>query len=423
MTKFPQKLVSCLLILLTAACAPGFPTLPWLPTAIPTRTRTPGAGASATPPATATTAAGSPTPGITTVRIWLPPQLDPNGPSAASKLLKARLDGYLSTHQGITLDVRIKGKDEPGGLLEALSLTRSAAPDILPDLVALARTDLEAAALKGMLHPLNELTGELGGADWYPYARESGRVQNADYGLPFAGDALAIAYRPSQFEKTPTTWEELFAKERSLALVGNDPTDLLLLNLYLSTGSPLLDSSNEPYLEQDSLQKVLETVQGGKLVPLQSQEAVWTAFVDQRADMALVWSSQFLQEDRQDDTALLPLPSLEGAPFVLGRTWAWALAGSNTRNDAAAVELAVWLTADDFIAKWDQAAGYLSPRPNAMDLWDSNGMLDLISQSAELVPGNDLLAAMAPIFQEALNRTLNGDPPADVAQSAVEALK
>lgn len=410
-------------LLLTTACSPGLPAIPWLTPAA--STRTPAAQRTPTPAAmeTRTPPAVSPTPGRMTLRLWLPPQFMPQGPSAASRLLKARLNEYLAGHPGIDLDIRIKGSGDSPSLLDALSLTRSAAPAILPDLAALPRPDLEAAALKGMLHPLGSLSEELSSPDWYLYARESGRVQKVDYGLPFAGDALAIVYHPSEFQQPPTTWEDLFAQKRSLALVTDDPQGLLLLNLYLSTGSAVLDSSNRPQLEQEPMQHVLEVVQAGNLVPVQSEQAVWGAFADGRADMGLLWASRFIREERVEDSALMPLPSLGGEPFVLGTTWAWALAGSNSENDEAAADLAKWLTASDFLAEWDLAAGYLPPRPTALQTWENHEPLDLISQSAELMPGDDVLVVIGPVLHDVLDRTLRGEPPADVARAASEALK
>lgn len=417
------RLVSAALLLALSSCTGGLPAIPWLTPASPTRTASLEPVETPTLAQAGTVPAPSPTPGRMTLRLWLPPQFAPQGTSPASKLLKARLNEYLARHPGVDLDIRIKGSAENPNLLDAISLTRSAAPAILPDLAVLSRVDLEAAALKGLLRPLGALSEELGGPNWYLYARESGRIQDVDYGLPFAGDALGIVYHPSAFEQAPSTWEELFAKDRSLAMVTGDPDSLLLLNLYLSTGSALVNSSNQPLLEKEGLQRVLELLRAGNVVPLQSEDAVWSAFVDGRADMGLIWASRFIREAPVDDSALMPLPSLDGEPFVLATTWAWALAGSNSENDAAAAELARWLTADDFIAEWDLAAGYLPPRPTALQAWDKHAAFDLISQSAELIPANDLLSAVGPVLQDALDRTLRGEPAEDVARSATEALK
>jgi ABC-type glycerol-3-phosphate transport system substrate-binding protein len=417
-------MIACLLILFTQACKPGLFTIPGAAT--PTATQQPFTPESQPPTqpdrGTLPAPVASPTPQSSTLRLWLPPQFDPNGSSPAAKLLKGRLDEYIQAHPEILLDVRIKGSNDPSDLLEALSLTRSAAPSLLPDLVTLPRADLEASALKGALHSPEGLNDQLSGPDWYPYARQSGHVQNTPYGLPFAGDALVIAYHPSQFEHIPTRWEELFVAQKSLALYSDDPNGLLVLSLYLSTGSPLVDSSNRPYLDKDALTRVLQVIQKGRFIPLQSEEAAWTAFIDNRAQLALVWASRYLQMPPRD-SALMPLPSPDETPYALASTWTWALAGSDPENDPAALELAAWLSEPQFMAQWDQAAGYLSPRPTALKLWDQKSSLDLISQSAQVIPGSDLLAALGPSLKDALLRTLNGEAPEDVAASIIDSLQ
>ena len=58
----------------------------------------------------------------------------------------------------------------------------------------------------------------------------------------------------------------------------------------------VLDSSNRAQLEQEAMQRVLEVVQAGNLVPVQSEQAVWGAFADGRADMGLIWAPRFIRE-------------------------------------------------------------------------------------------------------------------------------
>ena len=382
----------------------------------------------ATRPASVTEGVSSPEPQTATppaaphiLRIWLPPQFNPDAETPAAKVLKARLDAFAQSHLDLSLDLRIKGNDDVS-LLEILSLTHSAAPNALPDLVALPRADLEAAAIKGFIHPLTGLTDLLNDPDWYSYARQLGHVQNAAYGLPFAGDALAIAYHPSEFNEPPVTWEDLFLQQRYLAILKDDPNSLLQLSLYLSAGKPLLDETNHPSLDEVTLTDAFQKLVDARFIAAQSEDAALEAFTDGRADLCLIWTSRFIR-DPQPDTALLPFPGLEGTPFTLATSWAWALAGEDPQNELLAAELAEWLAADDFLTEWDQAAGYLSPRPNALQAWDAQSSLDMISQSAQVLPSNDLLSALGPVLQEALSRILNGEQAEVVARSVVEALK
>lgn len=405
-----RRILGFVLLALLTACGTLVP-----PTSTPvpvstTETATPVVIQTDTPPA------------VDRLRLWLPPQLDPDADNAAAAILKARLDAFVEAHPGLTLEIRIKGSQDGPSLLETLSLTRSAAPNALPDLVALPRTDLEAAALKGLVHPLQGLTDLLSDPNWYPYARQLGQVQNAPYGLPFAGDVLAVAYRPENFETPPATWEDLFAENRTFAISSGEPTSYLQLSLYLSSGSPLLDETNRPVLDEPSLVRVLQELDAGNLVAVGSEDAAWNAFVDGRANMTVTWASHFILEP-PTDSALLPLPGLEGTPFTLATGWAWALAGPDPRTDALTVELAEWLVADDFLSEWNQTLGMLPPRPKALETLDPRGTLDSISQSAQIMPTNDLILTVGPVFQNALGRMLNGEEAEVVAKDAVDTLK
>ncbi len=405
---------STFLILVFAAACGSLPSLPLPPQ--------PGS-VSATPSFTAApTITASATPAERVLRVWLPPEFDPNADMPASVLLKARLTEFAQAHPALTFDVRVKKTEDDMSLLDVLSLTYEAAPDALPDLVALQRSDLEDAALKGYLHPLDGLTELLNSPDWYPYARQLGHVQNAMYGLPFAGDALALAYHPSQFQTPPVIWQDILAKQHPLALSTSDPNGTFALSLYLSTGSRLTDDLNNPFLDETVLTNVLQQVSALSIAPVDSEDAAWRAFTDHRVDLALVWVSHFLQ-DPQPDSAILPLPGLEQAPFTLTTSWNWALAGSDTENQILAAELAEWLMDDNFLSEWAEAAGYLPTRPQALTQWANPVTFDAISQSAQAMPADSQLTKVGPAFQNALNRILHDDQAAVVAQDAVDALK
>ena len=405
-----RRLLGFVLLLSLAAC--GTPLLPTpTPTPVPvTETSSPPAPQTATPPP------------VRVLRLWLPPQFDPYTDTPAASLLRARLDAFTAAHPGLALEVRIKGAGEAPSLLTALSLTRSAAPDALPDLVALARTDLEAAALKGLVHPLTGLTGQLSDPNWYPYARQLGQVQNTAYGLPFSGDVLAVAYRPAQFDAPPAAWGQLFDGRRSLAVSSGDPRSALQFSLYLSAGGPLLDASNHVTLDEAILTRVLQELNRGDLAAVGSEEAAWNAFADGRASMTTAWTSRYMPAP-PPDSALMPLPGLDGTPFTLASGWVWSLAGSSPQAEPLAAELAEWLVADEFLSEWNKALGGLPPRPNALKPLDPRGTLDAISQSAQVMPTNDLILTVGPVFQSALGRILNGEAPEVVAKELVEALK
>ncbi len=172
------------------------------------------ASQSLTAPSTATapptlTPTVQPTPQVTgstsapmSLRIWLPPQFYPPRNTPAGEILQARLDEFTK-RRGLPIEVRIKALSGVGGMVESLSTTNAAAPLALPDLVLLPRPLFEAAALKGLLYPIEGQISPFDAKDWYDYAIQLAHLQNSTYGVPFAGDALVLIYRPAEIA-TPT---------------------------------------------------------------------------------------------------------------------------------------------------------------------------------------------------------------------------
>ena len=184
-----------LLVILSLAGCEGLP----LPEPSPTVEPSPAVTPTVPPPPKDT-----PTPsGPVTLTLWLPPEFDPESGTPAGEILKTRLNEFSARRPNARVDVRIKALDGPGGLLDSLSTASAAAPLALPDLVALPRPTLEVAALKGLLHPFDELTDSIDNSDWYDYARQLARVQNSTFGLPFAGDAMIMVYRTTMVSEPP----------------------------------------------------------------------------------------------------------------------------------------------------------------------------------------------------------------------------
>ncbi len=176
---------------LLAGCGPASP--PPASTLSPGLTATPRLSTPGFAPTDRVGAAQGPAARL--IRVWLPPQLNPSNGTPAGNLLKTRLDEFSAAHPGLRLEVRVKAESGPAGLLESLAAARQAAPSALPDLIALPYRDMESAATKGLIYPLDNLTGVLAGSDWYDYAHQLAQSQDATFGLPFAGDALVLVYQ------------------------------------------------------------------------------------------------------------------------------------------------------------------------------------------------------------------------------------
>ena len=386
-------------------------------------TSTPAPVTTSTPTSTPTPAPGGPR----TLRIWVPPQFDPAAETPAGALLQERLDEFVARRPGLQIEVRVKAEN----MLNPLARTRAAAPAIMPDLVALSRTDLEAIAVQGLLHPLDGLTTLLDDPDWYPYAQQMAHIQNTAFGLPFAGDALALV---GYANPLPGSWDNL-PEETLFIFPAADPQALFNLSLYLSMGGELVDDQGLPTVDEAILAKVLsiylpseeeKTFLASMVTEYQSDEQAWNAFLEQRGNLTVNWASNYLR-DRTPGLTLASIPGLETGQHTLAIGWSWALAGSNPENQALAVELAEFLSDSIFLAEWTQAAGYLPTRPTALSSWSDAGFklgLAQTAESAHLIPSQELLNVVGPLFTEAVLSVINGEQlPAEAAQAITEQLK
>ena len=361
--------------------------------------------------------------------VWLPPQFDPFAETLPAGLLNQRLKAFEAEHPGVKIEVRIKG----GGtdIVNFLSVTNNAAPASMPDLIALSYDQMQDAASRGYLHPLDGLTDILQDPDWYVFARELSSVQNAAYGIPFAADALMIVYRPSLFELPPSTWDSIVNSGALLSFAASDPGQYLSLSLYLSVDGQLADEQGVFTLDENALTSVLsfyQNVYESGAFPLTIKEFQTDAqslnnYRVGESSVAVVWASSDIGVNSGAYTALL---GLDDVPHSIGDGWVWALAGSNTGNQSLAVELASYLAESGYMSEWTYASGYLPTRPLALDAWEDDAVKDSIDDillSAHPSPSPNAIAAFGPIMQGVLNRIFNGEQAEVVAQSVVESLK
>jgi len=404
---------SILLILLTG-CASLAPLLsPPTPAPVSQATSTPRPLPSATPTA-------QPVNTARILRIWLPPRFDPNADTESAKLLKQRLAAFEASHRGLKIEVRIKAEVGETGLLNSLSVTSNAAPSALPDLIVLSRPDLETAALKGLLHPVDGLSTILNDPNWYEYARELGRVQNIGYGLPFAGNALVFIHRPAV---EVNSWDGILASKENLLFPVSDPQAMVPLSIYISAGGKLINEQGLPTLEDAPLTQTLTLIQKGfeaKTFPLfmidfKADEEAFQAYHDGHANMVIGWA---VHELRTAEDIIEPIPGLGTPPLSLANGWAWALAGSAPENQQVATELAEYLIADEFVSAWLPGTGYLPARLSLTK--NERAGLKSALEAAQAIPSNDVLAALSPILNQALSRVLNGEQVSVVVGSVME---
>ncbi|MFZ2095083.1 MAG: extracellular solute-binding protein [Anaerolineales bacterium] len=435
------KFLSSLILIVMVGCS-SFPfkpgasspagTLTAEQTQISTIAITPEVTETIVPTATVATGTATQISGGSVVRIWLPPEFDPKGSGIANGLLKARLDEYIAENPGVKLELRVKTLEGTGGMLESLVAANAAAPQVLPDLVLLPRALLESAALKGLLYPYDGLTDLLDGQSWFEYTRQLAHLKNSTYGIPFAGDALVLAHRPSMLGVSPYNLETAISLGEVLLYPAGDPQALFTLCMYLATGGSLQDRQGRPMLDEAELTRILEYDQRASqagVMPVTLTEyaddtQVWEAFLGDSYPMAITWASDYIRDQlsSQDDVVLAPLPTPDGIPFTLATGWSWALAGQNQTMRTQSVDLAEFLVEKEFLAEWTYAAGYLPPRVDALQSWqdiENRQVIEQISYSAGLMPSEDLVASIGPALEQAVVSVLKAQSEPQTAAQAV----
>lgn len=410
-------------LVLSASCSAFTPDETGTQTALPRATNeTTAVDTSETPqPAASETPASTETP--LTLRVWLPPQFDPYNGTPGGELLRLRLAEFTARHPGMRLDVRIKAVDGPGGLLDGLSAVISAAPGAAPDLVALSRPLLEAAALKGLLYPYDGLSQAAETLDWYPYALQLGDLQGSTFGLPFAGDALVLMYDAS-IGKPPALVDSILQAPELAAFPLTDPQALMTLSLYMASDGPIQDEQGRPVLDAAQLERVLVFYEGaarvGAFLPqIETPEQALEAFNVGRVNYAVVWASGVLgSSELRENTALATLPNFDGSVESLATGWVWALSSNPTGRQRIAVELAEFLTDPEFLQDWALSAGYLPVQAAGLEGYASSPYLSAVKQvceSAFLLPSTDLLTSLAPALHQASLDVLSGQLDARTA--------
>src|SRR4030042_2009646 len=302
---------------------------------MPTASSTLNVEQTGTPTTPEQTAAATLPLGGSMVRIWLPPEFDPDGNNPASSLLKARLEKFETENPEIRLEVRVKAQEGSGGLLESLVVANVAAPLALPDLVLLSRPLLESATLKVLLYPYDGLTNMLDDQNWFEYARQLAHLQSSTYGIPFAGEALVMAYHPSVLANPPPDLESTLSLGVVLLYPATDAQALFTVSTYLAEGGNLQDAQGRPVLDKATLTKILEfnqraSMAGGTpywLNQYLKDAQVWGVFHDSQYPLELTGASAYLRRRLQPgaDLAVAPVPTLNGKPFTLASGWSWAL--------------------------------------------------------------------------------------------------
>jgi ABC-type glycerol-3-phosphate transport system substrate-binding protein len=137
--------------------------------------------------------------------------------------------------------------------------------------------------------------------------------------------------------------------------------------------------------------------------------------------MAVTWLSDRLTDD-SGNIAATTLPTVSAVPYTLVTGWMWALSNPDPERARLSSELAVFLTAPDFLSAWTFAAGVLPPRAAALAGWPEGPEAALASRlvlSAHLLPPLAVVEETGPALQAAVEAVLLGElTPTEAAAAA-----
>lgn len=402
--------------------------------AVPTASATPDSPPQAIVPA-ATPVGAEISPAGMVLKLWLPQQFDINQDNPAALILRQRLAEFVAQNPGVTLDVRIKADIGPGGMMDSFSTASAAAPLALPDLVALPRSILEQAALKGYLRQLEGLVLAIHDPDWYEYALQMSSVQKSTFGLPFAGDALVMVYQPGTISQPPQDWAQTLSISATMTFPASDTMALFTQAQYLAAGGQLQDDQGRPALDEQILANVFRFYHQASLAgrmpfwltQYETDQQSWEAWQANPSGLTVTWVSRVLQ-NHGDNLQAVPIPTISGPTYTLSTAWVWALVSPSrdAQRDSITLRLVEFLCEPDFLGRWTKAAGYLPTRSTAFAAWDADPHREMVAgilSTTYPMPPANILAVLGPGLRQAVNSVLRQQiDPDQAAQTVLEVL-
>jgi ABC-type glycerol-3-phosphate transport system substrate-binding protein len=419
---YPYFLHFLLLILLISACNPSVEdptplvtTTPQQTTFLPTVTASPSSE------------------NIQDITLWVPPLLAPDTP--AGTLLSSHMATFEDAYALVDIKLRVKDESGPSGILETLGSASLVAPSTLPDIVLLNPTSLNAAALKGLITPLDEFISYPETPEWYEYAVDAAIVDAAFFGLPVISQGDAFAYRKEVFEAEPMDWTDLLGTNETFLLPLGDPDTTYTLIQYSSLGGQFTDESGSPTIDVEILKDLFNFYASAKetgLLPLyslqlQSAEETWAAFQQGNTNAAVIPLENLLTASIGDSVLVTPWPTRDGTGVVPTQTLTWSVLQKDDLQKELISQILQWLLDPSFLGELSQTLGWLPATSSALQQWtdvDLSAVVLRITRTAVPEPSAEEVATFSSLLQEAVQDVLNDlNTPENAAMSIADQIQ
>lgn len=368
-------------VLLATPTAPPSPE----PTAVPT----------VSPETVTPTLEPSPTPvsSVTTLSMWVPAFLtaeeveEPEDPEAeVVTVLDQQLSTYAEARPQVEVRLIPKQAHGSGGLYDLFSTASEAAPSILPDVIMLDTSDLNAAAAAELIQPVDAwLTG---GADYYAFALdavtrdlipdETGEPER--WGFPYVARADHMVYRRGISAAPPLSWTRVLTSGYSTLFPAAPPDDLasdVLVAAYLGSGGRVMDENGRATLDSAVLEELYgffdalrtrELINIERALALTDATACWEDYQQgigrlSPVPMGVYWTALPV------DSLAGWMPTAEGDPVILMHPWHLAIVTTDPERQGAALDLVQWLINPDNMGALAGSIQRVPVRQRALDAW------------------------------------------------------
>ena len=363
------------------------------------------------------------------LNVWVPQQFDIEAETESAILIRERFQEFSENNPQINLNVRTKPATGPGSIIETLTSASAVAPEAVPSLVLISRSDLVQAASKNLLFPVAGLSDVMEEKDWFDVARELGIYEGTRYCIPFAANAIGLVYKQPEFINDQPNWTDVIRQSDKLYFSSGDPEALTTIALYLSAGGVLPGKSGRPVLDANALFSVLSAYASaakndripGSVLDLQTDDQVWDAFLSSNRSSVLTWTNHALAEQELYKLALLP--SFGNESFTLAGGWLWCMTEPHERDRIQAMALANYLSLPEFLGLWAPLSGYLPVRPSSIQGFEGTPLQDTILKtliSAHVRPDKSQISEIGAEIKQAISEVLlQQKSPEESAQNII----
>lgn len=401
------------------------------PEVTPTAAPTPSPSPTPSPPATSVS-------GVMTLELWVPDFLNLQEENDAGRALNRQISAFSNTYRDTRVRVSVKQDEGLGGLYSLLSTAAEVAPSVVPDLIVLNQHDLIAAAEEGLIEPVDDLISP--DADYYETALSAVRTPKGLWAFPYIATADQMAYRQGITDTAPLSWTAVLTTGYTMLFPAGATDGLAsnaLLAMYMGSGGRVTDQTGQATLDRASLERVYGFFDDMKTAGLLDAEqalgywnasACWSAYQEGAGDLTPVSIGQFWSEPFPD-TLPAWIPTQEGAPVTVMKTWGLAIVTQDPARREAALLLARWLVDARHMAEVTYAARMVPTRVRAFEDWglgveDQTFVNTLLSNSIQALPPN-VNATVRRALQTGLVALLQGDAetPEVAASTALTSLR